>query len=249
MTFSGTLNSPLFTSPSSCGLATSPPPATDPAPDMPRWARGSWPRRWHARPRDRDHRDLDRLMRPGAAARERLRALLDTRRYDELRDALTRAELADELTELDVLTLRASLAIAERSDSARDYLEMAEAVAATPEDRAMVAEHRAAHDLATGDLRGAADRCVAALDHGHQTEGLWIKLLLALDGLGEVATIDAVLDGLGRLGRAATDRLAALVSAEPGLAEVMARAACRSRLDGRVPQVEMPANDAVGERD
>src|SRR6185436_6118382 len=51
--------------------------------------------------------------------------LLDTGRYEELRDELARAELAGQLSEFHALNLHAILAVTEGSESASDYLEMA----------------------------------------------------------------------------------------------------------------------------
>jgi len=74
---------------------------------------------------------------------------------------------------------------------------------------------------------------VATLERGHQTEGLWIKLLVALHRLGEVETIDATLRGFARLHHEETAHLVRLLASEPELHAVRARAACRPLLDRR----------------
>jgi hypothetical protein len=107
-------------------------------------------------------------------------------RYEELRAELARAEIDGELPELHALCLHAMLAMAEGSALASDYLEMAEAVASSPYERAVIAEHRATYELLHGDPLAAAERCLVTLDYICQTEGLWNKLLIALHRLGEV---------------------------------------------------------------
>jgi hypothetical protein len=168
-----------------------------------------------------------------AAAIQRLHVLLKTSRYAELRAELARAELARELPELYALSFHAVLAMAEGSGLAGDYLEMAEAAAASPYELAVIAEHLATYDLLRGDPVGAAARCVVTLERGHQTEGLWIKLLLALHRLGEVETIDAMLRGFARLPHEDTAHLVTLLASEPELHAVRARTACRPLLDRR----------------
>jgi hypothetical protein len=165
-----------------------------------------------------------------------LRLLLAAGRSEACRDELARAELAGEISEFHALSLHTSLAIAERSELASDYLEMAEAVAASPYEHALLAEHRAAYDLLHDDPLRAAQRCLATLDHGCQTEGLWIKLLVALHRLGQVETIDAALRGFDRLSRECTSRLVSLLSSEPELGDIRTRPACRQLLDRRAAE-------------
>lgn len=162
-----------------------------------------------------------------------LHALLKAGRYAELRDALSRAELEGELPEVQALSLHAVLALAAGSPHARDYLEMAEAAAASRHDLAMIAETLATYDLVRGAPVAAAERCVAMLDRGCQTEGLWISLLIALNRLGKLETIDATLAGFARLDRRDTVQFVRLLSSEPELREVWMRPACRPLVERR----------------
>jgi hypothetical protein len=88
----------------------------------------------------------------GTAAPQTRLAGRGTRRSGECCEELLRAELAGELSEFEALRRQAVLAMAEGSALAIEYLEMAEAAAASPEERALVAEHRVACAL----LRGAS---------------------------------------------------------------------------------------------
>lgn len=160
-----------------------------------------------------------------AGVLQRIEHKLRARRHDEVRDELARAELSGELSEFHALNFQAILAAAEGSEFAWEYLEMAEAVASTPFERAVIAETRAAHDLRQGNPVTAAQRCLVTLEHVHQTEGLWLHLLLALSRLGEVETIDAALQRFTQLDDECTARLVGVLSSEPGLREVCARPA------------------------
>jgi hypothetical protein len=95
-----------------------------------------------------------------------------------LRGELLRAELAGEISEFHALNFQAILAMAEDSGHAGDYLEMAEAIASSPHEQAIVAEHRTTYDLLQGDPLTAARRCLSALEHVCQTEALWRNLLV-----------------------------------------------------------------------
>lgn len=161
---------------------------------------------------------------------QRLQLHLRTRRYDEFRDELARAELTEDLSEFYTLNYQAILAVAEGSEFAGEYLEMAEAVASSPHELAMIAETRAAYDLRRGNPVAAAERCLTTLEHVHQTEGLWINLMIALLHMGEVETIDAALRRLTRLNDKCTARLAGVLSSEPGLHDVRARPAFQQLL-------------------
>jgi len=156
---------------------------------------------------------------------QRLHSLLRTRRYEELRDELVRAELAEELSEFHALNFHAILAMVEGSGFASDYLEMAEAVATSPHERAVLAETLAAYDLLRGNPSAAAERCLAALDHVCQTEGLWNNLLLALYRLGDVEALDATLRSFARLDDECTARLVKWLSTNPDLREIHTRPA------------------------
>jgi len=187
-----------------------------------------------ARRRDGDRAGRSRELSPSPTALDdAFRELLGEGRLDELHAAVIRAELAGELSELQALTWQATLALCEHSVLALDYLEMAEAIAVSEHERAMVAEHLAIYDLVSGDPRGAAERCLAALAHGRQTEGLWLNLLVALAGMGELDALDAVLRCLARLERNCTALLVERMCAEPALDAVCARPAFRPLLDCR----------------
>jgi hypothetical protein len=164
---------------------------------------------------------------------QRLHGSLKARRYLEFRVELALAEATGQLSEFHVLNFHAILAVVERSEFAGDYLEMAEAVAAMPYERAVVAENRAAHELLEGNPLAAAERCLATLDGVGQTEGLWINLLIALYRLGETETIDATLRGFMRLDDECTARLVGLLSSDPDLHDVRARPAFRQLIDSR----------------
>jgi hypothetical protein len=170
---------------------------------------------------------------PGGSSRavlHRLHTYLQAGRHERCHQELARAEVAGEASEFCVLNFRALLAIIEGSEHIIDYLEMAEAIARLPHERAVIAENRAAYDLARGDPFAAARRCVAALERVCQTEGLWIQLLIALYQLGEIDTIDATLNSFSRLNEKQITRLVTLLSSEPALHAVRARPACKRLL-------------------
>jgi hypothetical protein len=156
---------------------------------------------------------------------QRLERKLRARRHDEVRDELAGAELSGELSEFHALNFQAILAVDEGSAFAGEYLELAEAVASTPFERAVIAETRAAYDLRQGNPIAAAQRCLATLEYVHQTEGLWLHLLLALSRLGEVETIDAALRRFTELNDECTARLVGVLSSAPGLGDIRARPA------------------------
>jgi hypothetical protein len=162
--------------------------------------------------------------------RQRLHMYLKTHRYTEFRDELARAELAGEISEFYALSFQAVLAMAEGSELAAEYLEMAEAVASSPYEQAVIAEDRAAYDLLHDNPSAAAERCLATLDRIHQTEGLWVHLLIALHRLGEVETIDAALRRLTTLDGEGTTRIVGRLSTDPGLRDVRARPAFQQLL-------------------
>jgi hypothetical protein len=164
---------------------------------------------------------------------QQLGVLLDTGRHDELRYELARAELAGHISEFHALNFHAILAVTEGSTSASDYLEMAEAAAASPYELAVIAETRAAYDLRQGNPFAAAERCLATMDHICQTEGLWIRLLIALDHLGELDTIDATLRSFMQLDDECTARIIRSMSCEPELGRIRAREAFRQLIDKR----------------
>jgi hypothetical protein len=153
--------------------------------------------------------------------------------YEEFRSELTRAELAGEISELQALSLQAILAMAEESELASDYLEMAEVVATSPEELAIVAENWSTYELLHGEPLAAAHRCLSALDHVYQTEGLWRNLMIALYQLGDMETLDAMLRRFAGLDDELTTRLVKTLCDQPILREVHARPAFRELLDRR----------------
>lgn len=167
--------------------------------------------------------------------RQRLHMYLKQSRYAEFRHELARAELDGEISEFYALSFQAVLAMAEGSELAADYLEMAEAVASSPYEHAIIAEDRAAYDLLHDDPSAAAERCLATLDRVHQTEGLWVNLLIALYRLGQVETIDATLRCLTQLDGECTTRIVGLVSTDPDLRDVRARPAFQQLLGQHPP--------------
>jgi len=164
---------------------------------------------------------------------QRLHNLLKTRAYEEFRSELAQAEMAGEISEFYALNSQAILAVVEGSEFASDYLEMAEAVASSPYEVAVIAENRAAYDLLQGNPLAAAEHCLATLEHVYQTEGLWNNLLIALYRLGEVATIDAALRSFTQLNEECAARLVGVLAAEPDLREVRVRPAFRKLLSKR----------------
>jgi hypothetical protein len=162
--------------------------------------------------------------------RQRLHLYLKTNRHAELRHELARAELTGEISEFHALSFQAVLAMAEGSELAADYLDMAEAVASSPYERAIIAEDRAAYDLLHDNPSAAAARCLATLDQVHQTEGLWVHLLIALYRLGKVDTLDAALRRLTRLDGECTTRIIGRLSTDPDLHGVCARPAFQQLL-------------------
>jgi len=164
---------------------------------------------------------------------QRLHSLLTTQEYGGLHDELARAELAGEISEFCALNFQAVLAVVEGSELASNYLEMAEAVASSPYELAVIAETLAAYELLQGNPLAAAERCLLALDHVCQTEGLWSNLLIALYRLGEVDTIDAALRCFTQLDEEYTARLVGLLASDPQLRDVRARPAFRALLDRR----------------
>jgi hypothetical protein len=162
-----------------------------------------------------------------------LQVLFKAGRFEELRHALSRAELEGDLPEFQALSFHAVLAMADGSEHARDYLEMAEAAASSRYELALIAETLATYDLLRAAPLAAAERCVKMLDLGYQTEGLWISLVVALACLGRGEAIDATLESFARLDPRDTARLVRLLSSEPGLREVRNRPACRPLLAWR----------------
>jgi hypothetical protein len=160
----------------------------------------------------------------------KLHSYLDARRYDVFREVLARAELAGHISEFHALHFHAALAMAEESDLAEDYLDMAEVVAASPSELALVAETRAAHDLHQGNPLAAAERCLATIEHVQQTERLWLHLLVALYRLGRTDTLDAALHRLTQLDDECSTRILRQLSSEPMLREVRSRPAFRQLL-------------------
>jgi hypothetical protein len=137
---------------------------------------------------------------------------------------ILQAELAGEISEFQSLNLQAILTMAEDSELTGDYLEMAEAIASSPHERAIVKEIRTTYDLLHSEPLTAARRCLIALEPSCQTEGLWRSLLIALGCVGDAETIDAVLSGLARLHDEAITRLVEFLSSQPRFRDLWTRA-------------------------
>jgi hypothetical protein len=151
---------------------------------------------------------------------QRLRDSPDRFRNDGFRSALARAELAGEISEFYALICHAILALADGSEFAGDYLMMAEAVAASPYEQAVVAETRTTHDLQHNKPFAAAERCLTTLDRGCYTDGLWKNLLIALSRLGDTRTVDAALRRLAELDDERTARLVESLSGQLDLLDL-----------------------------
>lgn len=109
-------------------------------------------------------------------------------RWRALYREIARAERDAEISEFHALACHALLAMAEGSGFAADYLEMAEAVAASASERAAVASARSAHDWIRARPSGTL-RCLArALGHDHEARALWRHLQRALHRLGRLET-------------------------------------------------------------
>ncbi len=83
--------------------------------------------------------------------------------YREFRAALTRAEAVGALSEFHALCFQGVLAMAEGSDFAHDYLEMADAVAVSPQERAVVVGLRTAYEQMASTQAGGSPWCMARL--------------------------------------------------------------------------------------
>lgn len=106
-------------------------------------------------------------------------------RYRGLHEYLARAERDGELSEFYALMIQAILAMSDESEFAIDYLEMAEAVAETAHEHAIVAETRLAHDWLQVHRAASAKYIHATLVHDCKAMELWNNLLVALCRLGE----------------------------------------------------------------
>jgi hypothetical protein len=126
----------------------------------------------------------------------KLHELLESSQYDAYRSELAHAEVDGELSEFYALSYQAILAMAERSEFARDYLEMAEAAAASPYELVVVAENWTTYDLLEDTPRAAIERCLATLNHLDQNEHLWRDLLMAVCRLGDIESIQRTLRSL-----------------------------------------------------
>jgi hypothetical protein len=158
---------------------------------------------------------------------QKLYRLLENRHYHELCDELAQAEILEEISEFDALNLQAMLALIEGSEFAMEYLEMAEIVASTPRELAIVMESLAVHDLMQGSYLAAAERCVTTLEQVFQTEGLWVNLLIALARIGDMDTISLVLEKLVQLGEPGSAEVASWLFSEPDLRELCVQSASR----------------------
>jgi hypothetical protein len=116
------------------------------------------------------------------------RSSRSSRRYNELHGYLGRGELAGEISEFCALSILALLEMSEESELAIDYLNMAEMVASSPQERAIVAETRIAHDWLQADPAGTTRSSQTLLVHDCQAAELCDALVLALRALGEIET-------------------------------------------------------------
>lgn len=103
-----------------------------------------------------------------------------------LQSYLARAELHGEISEFCALCMQALLAMSEESEFAEEYLEMAEAVASSPLERALVAETRTVHAWLQSHPPPAAERIQATLVHDCQAVAGWNELADALARAGEL---------------------------------------------------------------
>ena len=120
------------------------------------------------------------------AALRALRQPVSPRRYDELHGYLARGELTGEISEFCALNIQALLAMSEESEFAIDYLQMAEAVACSPQERAIVAETRIAHVWLQANPAAMTRSNQTLLVDGCQAGELWDTLVSALRALGEI---------------------------------------------------------------
>ncbi len=132
----------------------------------------------------------------------KLHDLLESSQYDAYRSELARAEVDGELSEFYALSYQAILAMTEGSELASDYLEMAEAAAASPYELVVAAENRTTYDLLEDTPRAAIERCLATLDNLDQNEHLWRDLLMAVCRLGDIDSIETTLRNLTEHGYA-----------------------------------------------
>jgi hypothetical protein len=124
----------------------------------------------------------------------------------DLNGQLAHAEATGTLSEFDALAFQAVLAMAEGSEFAREYLDMAEAVAGSTYEQATIAEARATYELLRDNPPGRAV-------HAEQR---WRSVVAALCGIDDMATMDVIL-------RALTDR------ASRGHRQVDERTGCTAR--------------------
>ena len=120
-----------------------------------------------------------------------LRALQDPVRliqHDDIHREVVRAELAGELSEFCALNVQALLAISERSEYAADYLDMAEAVASSPGEHAIVVEARQAHAWIQSDPVAATIHLQVALSDDDRAMDLCNRLMIELCHLGHAQT-------------------------------------------------------------
>lgn len=125
------------------------------------------------------------------AALRALRGPFGGMKYEQLHRCLRRAELGGDLSEFCAVSLHAILEMSEQSDFAIDYLEMAEAVAVSPYERAIASETRMAYDWLKASPPSVLDGVAATLAHDGHTAMLWNRLVVALSCLGEPTVIAA----------------------------------------------------------
>lgn len=106
--------------------------------------------------------------------------------HKDLQSCLAQAEVDGEISEFCALSIQAILEMAQRSEFATDYLDMAEAAASSAHERAIIAEARMAHDWLQTNSASAIEPIRASLVRDSTTARLWNKLLIALRRVGEM---------------------------------------------------------------
>lgn len=106
-------------------------------------------------------------------------------RHRGLHAYLARAESDRAISEFQALVIQSILAMSEDSDFAIDYIEMAEAVAATDHERTVVGEARTARAWLQAHQAATSEYIQTTLIHDCEAVALWNKLLVALCRLGD----------------------------------------------------------------
>lgn len=102
-------------------------------------------------------------------------------------DHLSELEITGEISEFSALCLHAVLASSAAGEVASEYLEMAEAVASSPDERAIGADIRAAFDWLQANPSSTTESVQTILVQRCHASALWNELTLALCQLWDVA--------------------------------------------------------------